>query len=325
MTDADTAELLAVLRRTFQRPRPDGSLPRQAHDKTHGCLAATFRIEPAADPALRHGLFAEAASYPALVRFSSSFFDDDSLPDTRGLAIKVRGCPGPVCEGAPEGQQDFLLIDKPIQPFRDAAEARALFYALDGIPAATPLTLLALSYAFPGLDPRRIRWHHLAFLLRAGLRNPLDRDLARLTWYSTTPYRLGEGATRYLCRPEAGTRRRPRARGRDFRSRLQAALDRGPLGFDFLLQPRRGEEDALDDAGRAWHGPVFVVGHLEIPPQDVAATVPLGDRLSFNPWHCLAAHQPLGSVNALRRAAYRASAENRGACPLFPDDRSAGP
>ncbi|SMF41759.1 hypothetical protein SAMN06265365_11328 [Tistlia consotensis] len=321
--DAATAEILERLRRTFQRPRSDGSLPRQVHDKTHACLTATFRVEPAAEPALRHGLFAEAARYPALVRFSNSLFQDDRWPDTRGLAIKLKGVAGSVCDGAPAGQHEILLADKPVQPFRDAAEATELFRVLDGIPSVTVLNMLGARYAFPALDPRRIRWHYLATLLATGWHTAADRDLARVTYYSATPYRLGDGATKYLCRPDAQTKRRPRARGCDFRSRLQSALDRGPLGFDFLLQPRRGEEDPIDDASRAWRGPAVRVGHLEIPPQDVMAGVALGDRLSFNSWHCLAAHEPLGSVNTLRRAAYRASAENRGACPFFPRDRAA--
>ena len=90
------------------------------------------------------------------------------------------------------------------------------------------------------------------------------------------------------------------------------------MTFEFCLQPRVLDADPLDDARRAWKSPVHVVGRLEIPRQDVQSTIALGDRLTFSPWNCLAAHQPLGSVNALRRAAYKASADNRGASAVFP-------
>lgn len=308
--DPATAEALAILRRSFQRPGADGSVMRQFHRKTHACLRGAFQVEPAADPALRHGLFSAPGSYPAVVRFSSSFFDDDRTPDGRGLAVKLDGVEGAVCEGAPVGQQDFVLLDQPTQPFRTAADALALFRALDGR-TITPGRLLAPAYTVPGWNPRRIRWHYLRLLLATGWSHARNKDLARSTFYSGTPYRLGEGAARYVCRPAATRERRRRAKGRDFRERLQDALDAGPLAFDFLLQPRTCPNDRIDDAAQAWTSPLVPVGRLEIPPQAVEPAVALGDRLAFSPWNCLSAHEPLGSVNALRRHAYSASAANR--------------
>jgi len=37
------------------------------------------------------------------------------------------------------------------------------------------------------------------------------------------------------------------------------------------------------------------------------------EMLAFSPWHSLAAHQPLGSINRLRRSVYSESANHRGA------------
>lgn len=314
---ARDAEALAILRSTFQRPRPDGGLPRQFHDKTLACLHGTLQIQPPEDPALRHGLFAAAASHPALVRFSTSFFHDDSLPDGRGMAIKLPHVEGEVCEGAPEGQQDFLLLDQPVQPFRTAAEALELFRTLEGV-TLSPARLLVPGYTFPGWNPRRIRWHHLRLLLATGWGHARHKDPSRISYFSGTPFRLGESATKFVCRPDATRLRRRPGRGRDYRERLEAALSEGALGFDFFLQPRAGESDPLDDTARVWTGPLVRVGHLEIPAQPVATALALGDRLAFSPWNCLRAHEPLGSINALRRVAYRASAANRGACPLLP-------
>jgi hypothetical protein len=315
---ADRDELLAICRRTFQRPRADGSLARQFHGKTHACLRAILTIDPPDDPTLRHGLFAQAGRYPALVRFSNSFFDDDSHPDVRGMAIKLGGVAGAVCEGAPPGQQDFVLMNEATGPARDAAEAMHLFRALDGIRRVTAAAIMAPRYLFPSLLPWRVRWRYFAFLSISGLRHLLGRDLAQMTYNSVTPYRLGDGATRFLVRPDAAAMARRPARGRDLCARLQSVLDAGPIRFEFCLQARRLDGDPLDDARRAWKSPVRAVGVLEIPPQDAAAGVALGDRLTFSPWNCLAAHEPLGSVNGLRRAAYAASAENRGADAVPP-------
>ena len=38
-----------------------------------------------------------------------------------------------------------------------------------------------------------------------------------------------------------------------------------------------------------------------------------GEELVFNPWQSLAAHQPLGGINRLRKPVYLSSAEHRGA------------
>jgi hypothetical protein len=311
-------ELLEICRRTFQRPGPDGSLSRQFHAKTHACLKATLRIDPPDDPVLRKGLFAKPGCYEAFVRFSNAFFDDDSHPDLRGMGIKLRGVEGAVCEGAPSGQQDFVLMNSAIGPSKDAADAMEFFRALDGIRRATAVAILAPRYLFPSFLPWRMRWRHLTFLNGSGLRHLLGRDLAQMTYNSVTPYRLGDGAMKVLLRPDGAARIRPSTKGRDFGAKVLAALDQGPIRFEFCLQPRVLDGDSLEDTRRAWKSPIHSVGVLEIPPQDVAATVALGEQLALSPWNCLVAHEPLGSINALRRAAYAASAANRGADAVPP-------
>lgn len=315
---AQSEELLAICARTFQRPAADGSLPRQFHRKTHACLRATLTIDPPDDPAIRHGLFAAPGRYDTLVRFSNSFFDKDADPDARGLALKVMGVDGPVCDGAPPGQQDFVLMNAETGPARDADEAMELFRALDGIRAATKSAVAAPRYLFPSLLPWRLRWRYLAFLCQSSLQHLRGYDLAQMSYGSVTPYRLGDRAMKFALVPAASARSRRPARGKDLAGKLQAALDAEPIRFDFQLQPRVLESDLMEDARRAWRSPTVTVGRLEIPPQDVAASVALGERLTFSPWNCLAAHEPLGSINGLRRAAYAASAANRKAVAVAP-------
>lgn len=322
LSDADRDEVLEICRRTFQKPRPDGSLPRQFHAKTYACLRGELVLDAPSQAALRHGLFSKPGRYPAVARFSSSFFEADWRPDIRGMAIKLADVDGEVCAGAPSGQQDFVLMNEPTGPARDASEAAHLFRTFDGIPRMTPDALMAPGFLVERLVPPRIRWRYLQFLTTAALRHLLRRDLGRMAYHSVTAYRLGDGAVKYLVRPDTQAMARGSTRGRDFRARLQAALDTGPMGFDFCLQPRTGDDDSIEDARVAWKGPVFRVGRLEFPPQDVAATVAVGERLAFSPWNCLAAHAPLGSINALRRTAYSASTRHRGGDPTFPQQPS---
>lgn len=307
--------------RSWQPRRPDGSRPRAFHDKTHACLRGAFHVEPPADARWRHGVFATRRSYPALVRFSSSLSQRDWEPDPRGLAIKLRDVEGDVCEGAPPGQQDFVLANQSRFGLKNADDALCLFSRLDGRGAFTPAKAAAPGFIFASFRPDRIRWYYLASVLLSGWNHLRCRDLLRFNYYSMTPYRLGEGAVKYQLHPESA--KRLKARGRTLQERLQFALDRGPVSFGFHLQPRLSEAELIDDATQLWQGPTLRAGRLEIIPQDVAATVPLGDALTFSPWNCLRAHTPLGSINLARKFAYRLSAETRGARAEFPAEEVA--
>jgi hypothetical protein len=63
------------------------------------------------------------------------------------------------------------------------------------------------------------------------------------------------------------------------------------------------------------------VATLRIPAQDLGSAAMQAFRascehLSFNPWHTLADHLPLGGLNRLRRIAYEVSVQRRRQTPL---------
>jgi hypothetical protein len=56
------------------------------------------------------------------------------------------------------------------------------------------------------------------------------------------------------------------------------------------------------------------VARLYVPAQTAWSperSAAVDDGMSFSPWHCLAAHRPLGSIMRLRRRVYEASAAFR--------------
>src|SRR5205085_5818697 len=72
----------------------------------------------------------------------------------------------------------------------------------------------------------------------------------------------------------------------------------------------------LDRATVRWseqESPPVHVATLTLPRQDVTAPgqAAYGENLAFNPWHCLAAHTPQGSISDARRVVYAASADQR--------------
>ena len=99
----------------------------------------------------------------------------------------------------------------------------------------------------------------------------------------------------------------------------QAMQQTGTVEFDFMVQVRGGGDDlGIENASTAWDEtthPFVKVARITIvaPQQDIDSAEHQArcERLVFTPWHSLAAHQPIGSINRLRKAVYEASAQHR--------------
>ncbi len=95
------------------------------------------------------------------------------------------------------------------------------------------------------------------------------------------------------------------------RDNLLAYLRTREAVFDIEVQIHK-DGMPLDDAlvpWRTWQSPYRKVATLRIeklPHPDIDAMTDFGEHLSFTPWHGLAAHRPLGSINLARRGVYDA-------------------
>ena len=69
----------------------------------------------------------------------------------------------------------------------------------------------------------------------------------------------------------------------------------------------------IEDASVAWpedESPFVPVARITAAPQeawDEAKHARIDDRMSFSPWHGIAAHRPLGAIMRVRKAVYEAS------------------
>ena len=88
--------------------------------------------------------------------------------------------------------------------------------------------------------------------------------------------------------------------------------------FDFKVQVQTDPTAMpVEDVSVEWNEAASeprTVARLRIPPQKVDLTGDLAARcesISFNPWHALAEHRPMGGMNRLRKAVYQASIEKR--------------
>jgi len=57
--------------------------------------------------------------------------------------------------------------------------------------------------------------------------------------------------------------------------------------------------------------PYVRVAEVRIPRQSIDGREQACERTSFNPWHSLSAHRPLGGMNRVRRAIYEAMQQFR--------------
>jgi hypothetical protein len=88
--------------------------------------------------------------------------------------------------------------------------------------------------------------------------------------------------------------------------------------FDFKVQLQTDPVAMpVEDVSAEWDeykSPPVTAATLRIPPQKVDGSGDLATRceaMSFNPWHALAEHRPMGGMNRLRKVVYQASIGKR--------------
>lgn len=282
---------------------------RPLHRHALGGLHARFEVGEVPHD-LRHGLFATQASYEAFVRFSSGAgrAQSDRVADVRGLAVKVVGIAGtkviPGLEKA--ATQDFLAILTPTFPFTDPAA----FVDIAVAGRRGRLGVLGAALKHFGLFG--------LFAMLPRLQRSLDASttsLAERTYFTAVPIRLGPQAVKLRFRPvdvppPVATTAGPDALSAELRARVKASS----LSFRieaqrFVDEPRTPIEDPTVEWPESL-SPWAAVARLTIPAQ--ATDSPAGkalaayvERLSFDPWHALVEHRPLGVIMRARGVAYR--------------------
>ena len=92
-----------------------------------------------------------------------------------------------------------------------------------------------------------------------------------------------------------------------FREAISSQLAQAEAEFDVLVQIQTDAEAMpIENPTKRWEekdSPYVKVATLRLPQQDINTPSRLAadERQSFSPWHCLAAHRPLGGVNRARR------------------------
>jgi hypothetical protein len=135
-------------------------------------------------------------------------------------------------------------------------------------------------------------------------------------YFSCVPYLLGPGrAMQYSVWPKSNHKtpipRLPRRPPDDYlRDAMVASLNKGDVELDFRLQL---QTDAhlmpIENNAVLWPerlSPRVSVATLRLPKQkfDSPAQMEFAKKLSYNPWHTIAEHRPLGNQSRARRRMY---------------------
>lgn len=293
-------KLIELLQAKMRRETPK-YMQRDAHPKQHGLVKGTFTIVADLPLNLQQGVFVPGRSYEAWVRFSNQ--NAPSQPDTkkdiRGAAIKLMNAPGDkldVSDGNATSQ-DFITISTPMFVTHDVEE---FFYLIKALVKGKIALLLHL------MCHPRSAWN--LFKSNKNYWSPL---LTR--YWSTTPYQLGpQQVVKYSLIPQAGvvTKIPTNARPDFLRENMVKQLQEKDFYFDFCVQLQTDPDlMPVEDPGKRWPehiSPFIKVATLTIPRQtfDTPEQNAYGIRLSFNPWHSIPEHQPLGGINRVRRVIY---------------------
>ncbi|MET0794532.1 MAG: hypothetical protein ABW061_23630, partial [Polyangiaceae bacterium] len=270
------------------------AIERALHVKQHLGLVGTLTVT--ASERVRSGVFAEQGKiYPVYVRTSngSGVHQPDKAPDVRGLVLKLVGVEGKKLIPGLENEltQDFLFLNDPALPFRDPVE----FMAFQRAAAAGPAWLLPKLFAQVGLG------RGFAILRRA-LSSPKVGSIATNAFHTAGALSLAGSAAKLGLFPVPSPVRPPLTTDNRFREDLTARLQAGSLSWSVRAQMYKDDQSTpIEDASVVWSGPWLELGTLTLPQQDPSS--PRGQEISalvssfsFDPWHAIEAHRPLGAI-----------------------------
>lgn len=298
-----------------------GQFRADVHVKTHGYAQGELRVLPNLPDELAQGLFEHDDVYPAVVRFSNAASEaqPDVVPDGRGMAIKVLGVEGEmVLADEQRGQtQDFVMINHPVFFARNVKEYLRLEQVLV---QADDSSLAKLQGTLTGGDWNPLHWHWRETLAVARIAGQLPAHPASHTYFSMAPIRFGKYVAKYRAKP-AGDRldsyldliKQLALKSDAMRVALEGTLRTQEVLFEFQVQLRTFERTmSIEDASVEWpesESLYRTVAHLLFPRQEIELLRQQDayQNLSFNVWHALAAHRPLGGINRVRRRAYALS------------------
>ena len=289
-----------------------GRFERGGNTKTHGIVRGEFIVHDNLPLELRHGIYAQPRSYPAWVRFSGPGpYITPDIDDVgfMSISIKLMDVSGPKLMDDEKFTQDMFGVSPPTFVTPDVVANAQL--QLESVKNATIFYFVNLHR------------HHVLDLIMQSLWIKTQSGPFEAPYFSCVPYLLGEGqAMQYSVWPKSKRRtpipRLPFRPPNDYlRDSMVATLAREDVELDIRLQLQTDSHlMPLENNGVLWPtklSPRISAATLRIPQQkfDSPAQLDFAKQLSYNPWHSIAEHRPLGNQSRARHRMYKTLADLR--------------
>jgi hypothetical protein len=305
----DEGEYLNSIITTFEQQMrklwKPGGFERGGNTKTHGIVRGEFRIHDNLPAEFRHGIYAEPKTFPAWVRFSGPGpYVTPDIDDVgfMSISIKLMGVPGAKLMDEEKFTLDMFGVSPPTFVTPDTKANAQLQKAS-----------LQNAQIFYFLN---FHQSHVLDMIMQSLWTKTQSSPLEAPYFSCVPYLLGEGrAMQYSVWPKTKKRtpvpRLPFRPPNDYlRNAMVASLAEGDIELDFRLQLQTDSHlMPLENNAVLWPeklSPRVSVATLRLPRQkfDSQAQMDFARKLSYNPWHTIAEHRPLGNQSRARHRMY---------------------
>ena len=282
-----------------------GGFERGGNTKTHGIVRAEFIVHDDLPERFRRGVFARPQTFRAWVRFSGPGpYITPDIDDVgfMSISIKLLGVPGPKLMDEEKFTLDMFGVSTPTFVTPDTKANAQL--QIESVKNASIFYFLNFH-----------RPHVLDFIMQS-LWIKTQSSPFEAPYFSCVPYLMGEGqAMQYSVWPKTKKRtpipRLPLRPPDDYlRDAMVASLAEGDVEFDIRLQLQTDPHlMPIENNAVLWPerlSPRVSVATLRLPRQtfNSPAQMEFAKRLSYNPWHCIAEHRPLGNQSRARRRMY---------------------
>ena len=282
-----------------------GGMERGGNTKTQGIVRGEFIVHDNIPAAMRHGIYAKPQTFPAWVRFSGPGpYITPDIDDVgfMSISIKLMGVPGAKLMDEEKFTLDMFGVSTPTFVTPDTkANAQLQIESLKNAQI-----FYFLNFTRP----------HVLDLIMQSLFTKTQSSPFEAPYFSCVPYLLGEGqAMQYSVWPKSKKRtpipRLPLRPPDDYlRDAMVASLADSDVEFDIRLQLQTDPHlMPIENNAVLWPeklSPRASVATLRLPKQkfDSPAQMAFAKKLSYNPWHTIAEHRPLGNQSRARRRMY---------------------
>lgn len=275
----------------FQKSADLGA--RIAHPKDISINTGIFSVEPTIEEKYKVGIFATQTPIKCWIRFSLSFGTEktkDTDPNARGMSIQL------LKDDYSPLNQDLLFVDSPTFPIATPQIFESMIYW-----SQYSKLLLILIFFYKGLIGP-------LYNFVVGNRTKIS-SLSNQRFYSATPFRHGnELKAKYILIPRQCAAPQQTYKNKQDTLKYDFSYQtrhHNTLKWDIYIQPKE-ESDPIDDCSIKWNGPSVHIGSITVFPSNFSFQMQreMSLRLTFCLSHHWPEHEPLGSMNIVRKKVY---------------------